>query len=279
MAQRSAWEGHIRLNLLSIPVKGFTSAVTGRGRVSFHQIHKGCGSRIRHQKVCPIHGKVTKDDVEPGYEYAKNRYVIVEPDELSNLRPEDEKVINIEVFVAADSVAPMYDSGRHYYLTPDGKVGGKPYVVLERVMSQQNRHAIARVVLSGREQLGLLRAIDGLLVMTILNYDQQVKPISSFKDEIPKVEVSAKELQLAKTLVEASTEEHLDMSRYHDEYEKEVLELIEAKAKGEKITERRGTSEAPAVINLMDALRKSIAQKGNKKSLASKTNGRKKRSA
>lgn len=279
MALRSAWEGHVRLNLLSIPVKGFSATTTGRARVSFHQIHKNCGSRIRHKKVCPIHGEVTKDDIEPGFEYAKDQYVIVDPDELSSLRPEDEKVINIDAFVDADSISPVYDSGRHYYLTPDGKVGEKPYVVLCRVMSEQNRNAVGRVVLSGREQLGLLRAIDGLMVMTILNYDEQVKPISSFKGEVPEVDISAKELQLAKTLVEASTEKSLDLSSYHDEYEKEVTALIESKAKGKPITERRRTGEAPAIINLMDALRQSIAQKGGKKSQPAKNNGKKRRSA
>jgi DNA end-binding protein Ku len=277
MALRSSWEGFLKLNLLSVPVKAYSAGVIGRGKIGFHQIHAGCGERIRHKKVCPIHGEVTNDQIVPGYEYAKGQYVIVEPGEMDKLRTENDKAINIDVFIRPEDLDPVYYSGRTYYLTPDGKVGEKPYAVLQRVMGEVNRYALARVVFSGREQLALLRPVEGLLVMTLLNYDDQVRKPAAFQDEVPDTEPSAKERQLAEALVDASTAEDFDYSRYEDEYEAKLAQLIEAKAKGQKIVAPRHQEE-PAVINLMDALRRSLHQTRNgarKRKPAGRRRGRK----
>jgi DNA end-binding protein Ku len=259
MALRSSWEGFLKLNLISVPVKAYSNAVSGHARTHFHQIHAGCGSRIRHQKVCPVHGEVNNDAVVSGYEYGKGEYVIVEEDELANLRPEDEKTINIDAFVHPDAIDPMYSSGRTFYLVPDGKVAQKPYAVIQRVMDQQKRQAVARVVLSGREQTALLRPVDGLLVMSILNFDEQIKKTAAFEDEAPDVKLSQQEIKLAESLVQESTVEDFDLSKYHDNYEAELSRLLEAKAKGKKIVAHRA-KERPGVINLMDALKKSLGQ-------------------
>ena len=266
MSLRSSWEGFLKLNLLSVPVKAFSSTVSGSGKIRFHQIHSGCGSRIRHKKVCPIHGEVSNEEIESGYEYTKGQYVIVEADELNKVRQEDEKSVTIDVFIHPDALDPMYSTGRTYYLTPDGKVGQKPYAVLRQVMSDQKRYAIARIVMSGRQQLVLIRPVEGLLVMTLLSFEDQVKKPATFQDEAPEVELPRKEVELAEMLVNASTVDDFDLSSYHDEYENELTELIEAKAKGKKIVDRR-SSETPNVINLMDALRESLnqAKKSSKK--------------
>lgn len=261
MALRSSWEGFLKLNLLSVPVKAYSATVSARGKISFNQLHANCGERIRYQKVCPVHGDVTKDEIVPGYQYAKRQYVVVLPDEMDKLRTENDKAINIDVFIQPKSLDPVFYSGRSYYLVPDGKVGEKPYAVLQRVMNETDRFAVARVVISNREQLALLRPIDGVLVMTLLTYDAQVRKPAAVKDEIPDVEPAAKEIELAEALVKASTAKDFDFSKYEDEYEAKLAKLIEAKAKGKEIVGPERTEE-PAVINLMDALRKSLNQTG-----------------
>ena len=258
MGLHSNWEGFLKLNLLSIPVKAYTASISA-SHISFHQIHAGCGSRIRHQKVCPVHGEVTKDEVVSGYELTKGKYVIIEPDELAKLRKEDEKTITIDVFVPSGTIDPIYFSGRSFYLTADGKVGQKPYEVIQRVMTEQKREAVAKVVVAGREDLALVRPIEKSIVMTILKYADEVKNPSAFQDECPNTKPSRAELDMAENLVEASTVEEIDLSAYHDEYEADVAKLIEAKSKGKKIVPRRA-APAPAVSNLMDALRQSLKQ-------------------
>src|SRR5437899_838486 len=100
MAGRPNWEGYVRLNLISMPVRAFTAAVPGRGKIGFHLIHKTCNSRIHYQKVCPIHGEVRKDEIVSGYEYAKGEYILVDPAEMDKLRSENDKAINIAMFIA-----------------------------------------------------------------------------------------------------------------------------------------------------------------------------------
>src|SRR5439155_8871690 len=122
MALRSNWEGFLRFNLISVPVRAYSAATTGRGKIAFHQIHKGCGNRIRYQKVCPVHGEVTKDDIVSGYEISKGEYVLVEPDELDRLRTDNDKAISIETFIKPDVLDPIYSGHRSYYLPTNGKV-------------------------------------------------------------------------------------------------------------------------------------------------------------
>jgi DNA end-binding protein Ku len=258
MALRSSWEGFLKLNLISVPVKAYANTVSGKARIHFHQIHAGCGERIHHQKVCSVHGEVNKDEVVSGYEYTKGEYVIVEPEELAKMRAEDEKTVAIDAFVRPDAIDLIYSSGRTLYLTPDGKVAQQPYAVIQRVMDEQQRHAVARIVLSGREQIALLRPIEGLIAMTILEFDEQIKKPAAFKDEAPEAKLSKEEVELAESLVKATTVEEFDISQYHDNYEAELTRFIEAKASGKKVPSQR--AQAPPVLNLMDALKKSLDQ-------------------
>jgi DNA end-binding protein Ku len=259
MALRSSWEGFLKLSLISVPIKAYTTLAREGQRIHFHQIHAGCGSRVRHQKVCPIHGEVNKDEIVSGYEYSKDNHVLVDPDELAELRPDDEKTIEIDAFVDADAVDPIYFSGRSYYLTPEGKTAQRSYAVILEAMSARKRCAMAQVILSGRRHLALLQPGERFLTMSVLNYDEQVAKPAAFEEEAADVKVSKQELELAESLIDASAVDHFDISHYHDEYESDLRKLIEAKAKGKKITGRRAAKE-PAVINLMDALKKSLGK-------------------
>jgi DNA end-binding protein Ku len=178
MAARATWEGYLRLNLLSIPVKAYSATVSGQGKIAFHMIHAKCKTRIKYRKFCPIHGEVPNDEIVSGYEYEKGKYLIVDPDELDKLLPEKDKAINIDVFIRSDDLDPMYYAGKAYYLAPDGRVAERPYAVLQRVMEEESRFAVAKVIISTREHVVLLRSVEGLLTMLVLYYYKQVKKSS-----------------------------------------------------------------------------------------------------
>ncbi len=259
MALRSSWEGFLKLSLISIPVRAYNASVPGGGDIHFHQIHRECGNRIHYQKVCPIHGEVTKEEIVSGYEYTKGKHVEIEQEELSKLRAQDEKAINMDAFVALGAVDPIYLSGKTFFLVPAGPAGQKPYALLHEVMKEKNRYAIGRVVLSGHDETVLIRPMEELLTMTVLYYEEKLKHPSAFTDEVSAAKVNPKELKLAATLVDESTPEHFDFSQYKDQYTERVSQALEAKLGGKRPTAVR-RERAPRVLNLMDALRKSLAQ-------------------
>lgn len=260
MPARSTWEGYLRLNLLSIPVKAYSATVAGKGKIGFHLIHAKCNSRIRYQKVCPIHGEVSNDEIVSGYEVADGQYVLIDRKDLAKLRPDADKAITIDVFIRPEAVDPVYFTDRTYYLTPDGEAGRQSYAVIRKVMADDGRYGVATMVLAGRAQVVLIRPIDRLLAVTVLSYDTQLKKPSEFEDDGPKVTAAGAEVKLARTLIEASTSDDFDFGKYQDEYTEHVRHLIETKAKGKKIVAGRHHKEEPAIINLMDALRQSLSE-------------------
>lgn len=258
MPSRPSWEGYLKFNLIAVPVKAYGATVSGGGKIGFHMLHKKCNSRIRYQKVCPIHGEVTKDEIVSAYEYAKGQYVTVEPEEIENLRTENDKTIGIDTFIRPEDLDPVFFSGRNYYLVPDGRVAQKPYAVFQEVLSAKQRFGVAQVVFSGRTQLAVVLPMKDLLCLSLLNYSEQIKKPKSFEDDLTHPDVSAEERRLAETLVETATAEDFDIDRYKDEYQTNLMRLLDAKAKGKKIVAERRKDEEPAVINLMDALRQSL---------------------
>jgi DNA end-binding protein Ku len=233
--------------------------LSDRNQIQLNQLHAECNSRIQYKKNCPIHGEVSQDEIVSGYQYAKGQYVLIDPDELEKLRTESDRAIDIDCFIDPKEIDPLYHSGRTYYLVPDGPVGQKPYDVLRRAMVDENRHAVAQVVLSGKEQLVLVRPIDALIAATVLSYEEQVKKPSAFADEAPPVEATDEEVNLAKTLIRATTQKKFDLASYKDEYTSKLTQLIQAKIEGKEIVAPPAEAETP-IINLMDALRESVAK-------------------
>jgi len=260
MARSSAWKGYLRVSLVSVPVKAYTALQSGGGRISFNQLHETCKSRISYKKVCPIHGEVPNDEIVSGYQFAKGQYVIVDPDEIARVRPKSEdRSIGVDAFVPAGSIDDLYLSGKSYYLTPDGPVGQKPYQLLRDAMAGQSLDAVAKVILSNREQIVLVRPHEKLLVMSVLEYAAQLKAPESFEDEIAKSSVSKQELNLAKRLVADMQRDDFDLAEYKDLYTERMTELVQAKVEGKEVV-APPEEEEPAVINLMDALKRSVAQ-------------------
>ena len=195
MAPRAIFKGFLRLSLISIPIKAFTSTKSG-GDIRLNQLHQECNSRVKYQKVCPTHGVLTNDEIVMGYEQSKGSYVVIDPDELSEIRKakkENDKCIEIDGFVHRDQLDPMYFSGRTYFLLPDGPVGQKPYQLFRQSMVDNELYAIARAILSAREQLVVVRPIDDLLGVSVLTYASKLNSTSSYEEELVQSKFSKEE--------------------------------------------------------------------------------------
>jgi DNA end-binding protein Ku len=256
MPPRSSFRGFLRLSLVSVPVRGFTSTRTG-AEIHLNQLHRDCHNRIRYKKVCPEHGEVASDEIVSGYEHTKDSYVVIDPAEVQAIRKQSEKSVDIVGFVPADALDPMYFSGRMYYLTPDGPAGQKPYQLLREAMEADGLFAIGTAILSGREQMVAIRPVEGLLGMAVLQYAEKVKEASEFADEVTPAKLTKAEKDLTRTLVEASRLEDFDFSEYKDGYVGELRTLIEMKIEGQEIVSVPDPEE-PKVINLMEALKASV---------------------
>jgi DNA end-binding protein Ku len=241
-----------------MPVKAYTATATG-SQIRLNQLHRECNSPIKYKKTCPLHGEVDNAAIVSGYQYAKGQYVVVDPEEINKLRRESDKAIAIDGFFRSDALDPIHYSGKNYYLTPDGPVGGKPYALLYRAMEEEGLHAVGKVVMSGREQVVVVRPYQRLLVMTMLSYENQIKKPSAFVDELTDAAVSEEELKLTKKLVAATLLEDFDLSRYKDMYTERLTELIEAKVAGREVV-APPAAEEPQVVDLMDALKQSVAR-------------------
>jgi len=258
MAARPVWSGFLKLSLVTVPVKAYT-ATDSSGEVHLNQLHAECKSRIQLKKTCPIHGAVTDDQIVSGHEYEKGKYVTMEPEELDKLCTPADKMVSIDAFVSPDTIDPIYLSGKVYYLVPEGKVGEHPFTLIREGMVTENRYAVAKVVMFGKEHIVLLRPAGSLLEMFELDYDFQVKKHTEFADLVPKVDVDPEELDMTKSLIETKTAQTFDMAAYKDRSTEQLKELVEAKVAGKDIVAPPAQEHAQ-VLSLMEALKQSMAQ-------------------
>ncbi len=288
MALRSLWKGTLRFSLVSVPVEAFTAVEKGEGEIHFNQLHDKCHSRIRYKKTCPIHGEVSNDEIVMGYEYEKDKYVVFEPGELDKPASDRSRSIIIDTFIPRDEIDPIYYDGRTYYLTPESQAAEQPYAVLYQAIEKMNRCGLATIILHGKEELVLVRTLDGLLTMTMLYYESQVREPEIVRQQIPQVKhlpsVKPQELKLAEQLIEASTAKRFDFASYEDQHTEHLKQLIEAKIAGKEIVQPPEEAEEVPVINLMDALRKSVKKSKGKAAkargaLADQLSGRSRRAA
>ncbi len=269
---RSSWRGMLRFGLVVFPVEAFNAHAKGHRPIAFHQLHATCHSRIHYQKICPIHGEVSNDEIVSGYEYSPGHYVEFEPEELDKLRTEKERSLTIDTFIAPEELDPIYFDGRMYFLAPAGGEAKEPYAVLARALERLNRYGVGEIVFSGRKQVVLVRPYEGALQMAMLNYAAEVEQPAAAKPG--RVSVSEKSLELAEELIESWTEKHFDFAHYVDRYEEDIRKLIDAKVHGHDISVSE-VEEEPAVYNLMDALRKSMAHNRQKREASARSsNGR-----
>jgi DNA end-binding protein Ku len=258
MPPHSLGSGTISFGLVSIPVRLYTAA--SPAGVSFNQLHGVCGSRIKQQTFCPTCNKtVERSELVRGYEFAKDQYVQIKDDELKALEGESSKIIDIAEFVPLAEVDPIYFE-KTYYLGPD-KGGEKPYRLLADAMEKAGQVALAKYVMRGKESLVLIRPAQGGLMLHTMYFADEVRNF----DEVDKGQ-SAKirdgELDLALQLINGLATETFSPDRYADEYRQRVLGMINQKVEGQEVTVSEPAAPRAQVIDLMDALKESLAKRG-----------------
>jgi DNA end-binding protein Ku len=256
MAPRAYWKGFLRLSLVSCPIQLFP-ATSEREKISFNQINKETGNRIRYRKVDEDTGEeVRPDEIVKGYQVDKGRYVEISDEEVEAIAIESTRTIEIDEFVPRTEIDDLYLI-RPYYLAPDGKVGQDAFAVIRNVIKQMNMVAIGRVVLTSREHVIALEARGKGLMGTLLRYPYEVRDENEYFDDIQDVKLTKDMMDLAKHIVETKTG-HFEPDKFKDHYETALKELVEKKMKGIKIEAPRERDEPTKVINLMDALRRSV---------------------
>jgi DNA end-binding protein Ku len=255
VAPRAYWKGYLRLSLVSCPIALFP-ATSEREKISFHQLNRETGNRIRYRKVDDGTGdEVPSEDIIKGYEVAKGEYVEITDEELASVALESTKTIEIDEFVPRSEIDELYNI-RPYYIAPDGKVGQDAFVVIRNAIEQMKMVAIGRVVLTSREHVIALTPRGKGLMGTLLRFPYEVRSSNEYFDDIPNVKLTKDMMDLARHIVETKSG-HFKPQEFEDHYEHALKELIEKKAKGIKIEAPKQESTGK-VINLMDALRRSV---------------------
>jgi DNA end-binding protein Ku len=254
MAPRSSWKGHLKLSLVSCPVRLY-NATSRSEKVAFHLLHKDTHNRIQMKPNDPELGPVERSDLVKGFEYEKDQYVVFEQEDFDKVQIETSKAIVIEKFVDSKDVDPIYLDAP-YYLAPDGAVAEETFRVIQHAMRDKDKVALSRIVLANRERLIALSCRDkGFLMMTLRTADEvrdSADYFTDIKDEEPEQEM----LDLAEKLIEQKSG-RFDPSEFRDRYHDAVVEMVKAKIKGQEPVLAKAP-ERGKVINLMDALRRSL---------------------
>ena len=256
MAPRANWKGFLRLSLVTCPIALFP-ATSESEKISFNQINKKTGHRIRYLKVDADTGEeVSNEDIIKGYQVDKDRYLEVTKDELENIALESTRTIEIDEFVPRSEIDDLY-LVRPYYIVPDGKVGHDAFAVIRETIRSLDKVALARVVLTNREHVIALEARDKGLVGMLLRYPYEVRDAAEYFGDIEDVKITKDMLDLAKHIVEKKSG-HFEPERFEDHYETALTELLVKKQNGLPIAAVKKLASSD-VINLMDALRQSLA--------------------
>jgi DNA end-binding protein Ku len=257
MAARAFWKGYLKLSLVSCSI-GVNPATSSTERVSFRQINKQTGNRLRQQLV----DEVTREPVEAedkgrGYEVDKGVFIPVEDDEIEALQVESTHTVEIDSFVPAAQIDKRYYDSP-YYMFPNDNVGQEAFAVIRNAMKGKGVVALARIVLNKRERVIALEPFGKGLLGTTLHYPYEVRDAADYFDDIADVKVSGEMLKLAQHIMETKAGD-FDPSSFEDHYETALVEMLRKKQAGLKVPKGREKPAAPNVVNLMDALRQSIA--------------------
>src|SRR6202165_5787865 len=252
---RPSWSGLLRLSLVAVPVKAYP-ACSSSAAGAFHQLHAHCGQRIQHQKRCPLHGAVDASDIERGFQFAPDQYVVIQPEELNKLRPAKDRALVLEHFLPRQQVDPVLFAGRSLYLVPDGLAARHSYGVVAEALQQGGQWALGRVVLSSQRQLVLVRPRGQLLVMDVLHYPAALRAPSTWEAGLDASKASAEEIRLTRALMEANSGP-LVWARWRDDTTEELTALVQAKIAGRPLP--APAENSGAVLQLLQALQQSVA--------------------
>jgi DNA end-binding protein Ku len=254
MAARPTWKGYLKISLVNIPVKVFP-ATDASATLSFNQLHAECQTRIQQKRWCPHCAReVPNTDIVKGFEFEKGRYVVIGDEEVEKVRVESTRVINLERFTDDTEIDPIYLE-RPYYLAPDGPVAKEAFAVIRDGM--KGKAGIGKVALYGREYLVKVQPREKGLVMYTLRHAAEIRSMEAI-DELADMPESVKpdEVRLARQVI-GTFEGNVDLETYRDDYQVGLREIIDAKIEGREIVAPE-VEAPPKVVNLMDALRKSL---------------------
>lgn len=260
---RPIWRGTVSFGMVSIPVALYP--VVQEKDVRFHQIHKTCGSRIQLKKWCPVDECIVEpDEIERAYEVSKGKYVVIEDEDLESIPVPTKHTITVSAFVKSEEIDPVYFD-KPYYLEPE-KTGKKPYALLLKALESKGVAALGKIAIRQKENLTLVRASEGRLVLETLHFPDEIRQPEA---AAVKADVDDRELKMAESLIDLLADE-FHPENYKDEYREAVLDLIEKKAEGEEIKDQPEQKSEVQVIDLMEALKRSIASAQGKPEKAAK---------
>jgi DNA end-binding protein Ku len=254
MPARPTWKGYLKISLVNIPIKVFPATDAG-ATLSFNQLHATCQTRIQQKRWCPFHEvEVPNTDIVKGYEFEKGHYIVVTDEDVAKVRVESTRVINLEKFTDDTAIDPIYLE-RPYYLAPDGPVAKDAFAVIREGM--KGKAGIWKVALYGREYLVKVQPRENGLIMYTLRHAAEIRSMEAIDElgDMP-VEVKPEEIKLAKQVI-GTFEQDVDLQEYRDDYQAGLREIIDAKIEGREIAEPE-VEAPPKVVNLMEALRKSL---------------------
>jgi DNA end-binding protein Ku len=264
MATRAYWKGHIRLSLVSFPVR-LHAAVTSSNKIALHQYDSESGERIRYQKVDESGNEVPDEDIIKGYEYEKGSFVPIDDDEIEELKLESKHTIDLVQFTDVDDIDPIYYE-RSYYVVPEGEIAEEAFLTVRDALRNARKAAIGQIVLNRKERIVCLRPCRKGLIMDTLRYAYEVREAQSYFEDIPEeAEINDEQLNLAEQLIEQKTKK-FDPKAFKDHYQEGLLELIEAKLEGKEVKTLGPEKQPENVVNIVDALKASLKQskKGKK---------------
>jgi len=257
MAPRAYWTGHLRLSLVNIPVKLYP-ATTSERALAFNQIHKPSGKRIRYQKIVPGIGPVENEEITKGYEYEKGKYVLIDQEEIDDLKLEAKQTIELVRFVDEDAIdARFYETP--YYLLPDGDMADEGYTIIQKALKDTGKVGVGQFILRGHGNIVAIKPFGKGLLLEVLRHANEVRDAAPLWKEITEVKTDKEALDLAKELIKRKSG-NFEPEQLKDAYNEAVWELIQAKLEDrapEIVTEMPGSAK---VINIMDALKRSVGQ-------------------
>jgi DNA end-binding protein Ku len=267
----SVWSGYLTFGLISMPVRLFSGA-RSEG-ISFNMLHREDKQRVKQQYVCSLDGQVVeRSDIVKGYEFRKGEYIIIDPEEIKKIEPKTAKTMEILEFVKTDEVDPVYFDAS-YYMMPE-EAGRRPYALLTKAMEESEYVAIAKLTMHNREYTVFLRPHEGGMMLHTMYYEEEVKKVEGFG--APDVELKEAEVKVAHQLIEALATEW-DPEKFHDEFQDNLKQLIQTKLEGGKVVEIEKPKKLAPVVDLMSALKASLAEmEGKKKPAAREASGGKK---
>jgi DNA end-binding protein Ku len=267
-ASRPIWKGHIRLSLVSIPVELF-SATKASAKIAFHQIHEPTGKRIRYEKTVTGVGPVDKDEILKGYEYTKGKYVLLTDKDLDSVKLETRKTFDLAQFVGACEIEPLYFD-KPYFVVPQDELAEEAYRVVRDALKKTERIGLGQLTMRGKEYLAALKPSGRGMILETLHYEQEIRKADPFFEDISNRAVAKDLLSVAEELIERKTGP-FDAAAFKNHYAQALRELVDQRVKGKGPKAEPEEEERPRgdnVIDLMSALKRSLAGKGRSASRA-----------